>query len=591
MERKKVYSAVLAALSSLTLASCKKETYETRQENLIGYMDLENPKDCPETDFICYNVGNHEKIGVKKQDQKLEECLNNNISTAIIIDTEATTLLEIYEDIEFTKGIVEKHIIDLPVYLNINNILENNNLAMTEKAELIKEYIRITEANNIYVGLYGTSTNLSKLNQYGFTITEYDCFIVEDGITEYSGKSSIRQDINGNIKSTYYSIEHNNDLASYIKGKYNTSEKFKQNGFAVLTDEITIDEIAIKHDISVNDLLKYNKKTIETLKIGDTIRIPNEIQNKTKLVFPELKRQEKAVARGIDISYCQGEASKTDFKKLSEQIDFAILRISDQASQGFYELREDIRFEEYYKACMENNILVGGYYVTHATTVSEAKEEAQLVANRIKDLNITYPIYIDYENIPNTMYEQEFNKIKQNGGFEKMLEEISIIFNEIGVRFGIYTNLSTFEQMENMVGKETLNKYEIWLGRNKNYTKIEEVEDLGPICKTENNRYIYGCDMNQVSDKIDNLEIGNDIGCVDYDLCYKKYYEPKQLVEIPPEKEFETKNYDRKEPSRKKIYIGITTGLITIFVINKKRKKIKRYIKKIINGKNKQKVR
>lgn len=590
MKKKEVYSAILAALSSLTLVSCKKEKQEIRQENLIGYMDVENPKDYPETDFICYNVGNYEKIGVKKQDEKLEECLNNNISTAIIIDTEATTLLEIYEDIEFTKGILEKHIIDLPVYLNINNILENDNLSMTEKTNLIKEYIRITEANNIYVGLYGTSTNLSTINQYGFNITEYDCFTVEDGITEYNGKSNIRQDINGNIKSTYYSIEHNNNLADYIKGKYNTSEKFKQNGFAVLTDEITIDEIAINHQISVNDLLSFNKKTRETLKTGDIIRIPNEIQNKTELVFPELKREKKAVARGIDISYCQGEAAKTDFKALSEQIDFAILRISDQAGQGFYELREDIRFEEYYNACMENNILVGGYYVTHATTVNEAKEEAKLVANRIKDLNITYPVYIDYENIPGKMYEQEFNKIKQNGGFEHMLEEINKIFKEIGVRFGIYTNLSTFKQMEDMVGIETLSKYEIWLGRNKNYTKIEEVEDFGPICKTEDNKYNYDCDMNQVSDKIQNLEIGNDIGHVDYNLCYKKYYEPKQLVEIPPEKEFETKDYDRKEPSRKKIYIGITTGLITLFVINKKRKKIKRYIKRVINNKNKQKV-
>ena len=93
--------------------------------------------------------------------------------------------------------------------------------------------------------------------------------------------------------------------------------------------------------------------------------------------------------------------------------------------------------------------------------------------------------------------------------------------------------------------------------------------------------------MNQVSDQIANLGIGER---VDYNLCYKNYTEPKYLVELPPEKEFETKDYNRKEPSRKKLYVGITTGLITLFVINKKRKKIKRYIKRVINNKNKQKV-
>lgn len=582
MERKKVYSAILAALSSLALASCKKEKQEIRQENLIGYMDVENPKDYPETDFICYNVGNYQKIGVKKQDEKLEECLNNNISTAIIIDCEAKTLIEIYEDIEFTKGILEKHIIDLPVYLNIKNILENDNLSMIEKTNLIKEYIRITEANNIYVGLYGTSTNLSTLNQYGFKITETDCFVVEDGITKYNGKSNIRQDINGNIKSTYQSIEHNNDLASYIKGNYNTSEKFKQNGFAIIDDQITIDEIAIDHNISVNDLLSFNNKTKESLKNGDIIRIPNEIQNKTEFVFPELKRQETAVARGIDISRYQGPAENTDFKALSQKIDFAILKICEQFN--FDELNEDKYFNDYYYECIENNIPIGGYYVTHATTVNEAIKEAKLVANRIKDLNITYPIYIDYENIPNTAYEEEFNEVTQNGGFGKILEEVNKIFKETGVRFGIYSNLSTYDEMKKMVGLQTLNKYEIWLARNNYYTKTYEVKDNGPICKTENGKYEDECDMNQVSDRIDDLKIGER---VDYNLCYKDYTKPKYLVELPPEKEFETKKYDRKESTnipKVLIPIGGSVGLLCVgygimdYTVTK-RKKQKRKIR------------
>ena len=68
---------------------------------------------------------------------------------------------------------------------------------------------------------------------------------------------------------------------------------------------------------------------------------------------------------------------------------------------------------KFYKQCTESDMYVGGYYITNATTVGEAVKEAELVLDRIKGLNFTFPIFIDYENIIETEYEEQFNQIKE----------------------------------------------------------------------------------------------------------------------------------------------------------------------------------
>lgn len=587
MKNLKVFKGIIPVLFAgtvlISLSGCNKKEKKQRQENLIGYIDIKNPDDIASSDFICYNVGNYKKVGITEQSKKLKKCEENNISTAIIIDSEATKRLDIFEDIEFTKSILEEYSIDLPVYLNIENIMKNESLSMTDKISLINEYLLITEKNNIYVGLYGTSTNLEKINKNsGSMCKKYDCFVIEDGITEYNGLSSIKQDINGNIKSTYQSMEYQNNLASFIKSENkNNPARFKQNGYHIVESNYDIENIAMKYNISINDILSYNKIKKEDIKEGTILRIPNQIQDKKELVFPELKRQDKALYYGIDMSLYQGEPNRIDFKKLSENIDFAVLKIGEQLNNDYRELREDPYFKDYYNECKANEISIGGYYVTHATTVEQAVEEAKLIADRVKNLDITYPIYIDYENIPNSEYEKEFKKIKQTGKFKQIIEEVNKVFKDAGLRFGIYANLSTYDEMVNMVGLETLNQYEIWLARPQGYTNTNEIVDNGSICRTDDGKYSYGCDMNQVSWTISNIGIN---GNVDFNLCYKDYEEPKYIVELPAEQIFETQTYNRKDYKHMaKTGTKICSVAVALFIFNKKRKRIKRRIARVLS--------
>lgn len=595
LRSKRVLPLLFAGVVLASFSGCSKKNNEERQENLVGHFNVSDPDKISSSDFICYNVGNHSRIGVSNQDKLIKKCDENDISVGIVIDCDYNSRLDIFEDIEFVKSIIEDNNIELPVYLSVDKLMNDNNLSMSDKASLISTFLNLVRENNIYVGLYGTSTNLSILNQYGFPISEkYDCFVVEDGKTKYTGLSSIRQDLDGNIKSTYQSDEFNDDLAKYIESlDCNDASFLKQNGYYVVPDDTDVEQIAIKYDLSVNELLKFNGLSKSGVIPGTVLRIPNQIQNKTELVFPNLKREERAIYRGIDISCYQEVNPNVGFKKISNYIDFAILKIGEQANKDFKELREDPKFDYFYKSCVENDISVGGYYVTRATTVNEAIEEANLIVNRVKDLKITFPIFIDYENTLGTDYSDEFNKIKQNGGFGQIIESVSSIFDEAGLRFGIYTNISTYSEMVDMVGLDNLQKYEIWLSKPNGYTDICQVIDNGPICSTDSGKYSFGCDINQVSWTINNLGIKNAEGYVDFNLCYKDYKAPKQMVELPPEHTFETKHYSRRDAGKVVDTCGTIAGgfvgaCALLYVIGH-RKIYKKKIKRMLISRSKKK--
>ena len=121
-----------------------------------------------------------------------------------------------------------------------------------------------------------------------------------------------------------------------------------------------------------------------------------------------------------------------------------------------------------------------------------------------------------------------------------------------------------------MVDSKDLNECSIWLSHpDPELKSITQILDNGPICKSLNGRYSYGCDIIQVSESIRDLGIGNANGCVDVDYCYVKFDTPKIPQELPPEYVFETKQYKRKDP-RKVVktasrIAGVTSGEYATF--------------------------
>ena len=572
--RRSILPLLAAGITLVSLSGCNEKTESIKKENLVGYIDT-NPNEVDPEDFIIYDGGNHSragKISATKLEKYLKKCKKLGISVGIIIGSEAKIKEEIYEDVEFTKGIIEQYNIDFPVYLNPKNIIDNKELSKGEKADFIGEFLYLMEQNNIYAGLYGTSTDLQYINENLLPIEKYDSFIIEDGKEEYNGKSSVRNDLRNNIQSTYKSKEYNDNLAEMIEqNNLNRKDSLKQTGYHKVQKEETLRDIADLHNLSESGILKFNELKEDDIKPGITLRIPNELQNEKTLIMPKLQREERAVYRGIDISHYQDDAKNVNFSALRKKIDFIIPKISEQEPYenqpdkiNYEKIQKDDNFDDYYKCCIDNGILVGGYYVTRATTAEEARKEAQLVVNEIKNLKFSLPVFIDYEN--DKKYMNDFDKIKKNKSLEEILAVARDIFNQNGIRFGLYTNGSTYDQMVKMIGQKKLEQNALWLACWKGYLYENQVIDNGPRCRTEDGKIDYPCDILQVSCTIKDLGIGDSNGYADMDLCFAPftYKNSVEVQELPPEYVFETKNYDRRTKLEKAIPIIILVSTPTV---------------------------
>ena len=102
------------------------------------------------------------------------------------------------------------------------------------------------------------------------------------------------------------------------------------------------------------------------------------------------------IKTGIDISYANNTYSKIDFKQVKAATDFCIIRVGYRG-YGDGTLKEDGWWKYNLNGCIERGIPFGVYFFTQAITEEEAKEEALFTLERLRGLEVDYPIYIDTE--------------------------------------------------------------------------------------------------------------------------------------------------------------------------------------------------
>ena len=95
---------------------------------------------------------------------------------------------------------------------------------------------------------------------------------------------------------------------------------------------------------------------------------------------------------GIDVSEHQGLID-WEKVKISGEVDFVILR----AGYGKEINQTDKQFERNYSECKRLGIPCGAYWYSYATTVDEAKQEAEVFLKAIKGKQFNYPVYFDLE--------------------------------------------------------------------------------------------------------------------------------------------------------------------------------------------------
>jgi GH25 family lysozyme M1 (1,4-beta-N-acetylmuramidase) len=153
------------------------------------------------------------------------------------------------------------------------------------------------------------------------------------------------------------------------------------------------------------------------------------------------------------VSRYQGEINWE--KVAADDVEYAFVRLGIRGyTEG--EILEDDTFVDNIEGALDNDIEVGVYFFTQATSVEEAEEEAQYVLDMIEPYDVTYPVVLDVEAVSNS-------KARTADLTAEERTEYAIAFCEkirgAGYTPMIYGNLKSFMLMLDL---EQLEDYDKW---------------------------------------------------------------------------------------------------------------------------------
>ncbi len=157
--------------------------------------------------------------------------------------------------------------------------------------------------------------------------------------------------------------------------------------------------------------------------------------------------------KGIDVSRYQEEIEWD--KVAGDGIEYAFIRLGIRGyTEG--EIVEDETFTYNIEGALDNGIAAGVYFFTQATSVEEAKEEAQYVLDALEPYDVTYPVVLDVEAVTSKNARTADLTMEER-------TEYCITFCEMIKQAGytpmIYGNLKTFMLMLDL---EKLEEYDKW---------------------------------------------------------------------------------------------------------------------------------
>lgn len=155
---------------------------------------------------------------------------------------------------------------------------------------------------------------------------------------------------------------------------------------------------------------------------------------------------------GIDVSSFQREI---DWKQVKESgIDFAIIRCGYRgATEG--KLHEDNMFKENIEGALKNNIDVGVYFYSTATTEKELQEEIDFVLELIQDYSLEFPVCYDMEYFNENDRLTSLSKEKKT----QFALDFCKAMEKEGYRTLIYGNK---HWLENEFDLDKIKKYDLW---------------------------------------------------------------------------------------------------------------------------------
>ena len=147
--------------------------------------------------------------------------------------------------------------------------------------------------------------------------------------------------------------------------------------------------------------------------------------------------------KGIDISYWQGDINWDKVKTVVNKggLDFVIIRCGWGTNSTS---KDDSKFARNVAACESRNIPYGVYLYSYATSLSQAKSEANHTLRLLQGHYPNFPVYYDLED-KSILKATGYSKTKITGFAEKYC---SMLADE-GYKAGVYANLNWFTKYIN----------------------------------------------------------------------------------------------------------------------------------------------
>ena len=195
---------------------------------------------------------------------------------------------------------------------------------------------------------------------------------------------------------------------------------------------------------------------------------------------------------GIDISYAN---KNLDYKAIKNSgVEFAIIRTG-------YSQKTDDMFYKHIEGALNAGLKVGAYVYCMSTDVNKAMHEADYAARLLKEYNITYPVFLDFE-------DERIGHVGRKG-LTDIAEAFIRVIRNYGYIPGVYANPSWFNWY--LQADRLISRCEIWLAHWTN----------NPNSKT---KYNFGQSIWQWG--LDNsIGLDGDISYVDYSkISYNDLY-------------------------------------------------------------------
>ncbi len=236
-------------------------------------------------------------------------------------------------------------------------------------------------------------------------------------------------------------LEKEKEILDDIRARMESGDGTAPMLRAVYKDELVVADDGRYFFFPILDSLKHHSYTADQFQMNEDDILEYFVDGQV------------ASKKGIDVSRYQ---EKIDWKKVAgDGVEYAFIRLGIRgASEG--KLVLDSTYEDNIEGALKNDIDVGVYFFTQATTKEEAVEEAEFVLEHLEGYDVTYPVVLDVEEV--TTNEPRTKDMEQQDWTDVCIAFCERI-KQAGYTPMIYGNLKTFLLMVDM---GQLEEYEKW---------------------------------------------------------------------------------------------------------------------------------